>query len=151
MSVEKYPLIETARDEESEKTIKTLVVEPMQPCRVQKIPDTLEAMQKIVGGDIEGVYPFSEQVVVVCNAEGKGLGLPYNRPLTDENGLPYDILCGTFFIAGVSGEHFVSLTDEQIQRYKELYDNVMVITAVKAQPHHEKSEQKKNGRNRHER
>ena len=135
----------------SDNPMKILVVEPMQPCRVQEIPDTLEAMQGIVGGDIEAVYPFSESVAVVCNAEGKGLDLPYNRPLTDENGLPYDILCGTFFVAGISGEHFVSLTDEQIQRYKALYDHIMVITAVKEQPHHEKSEQKKNGRNHHER
>ena len=126
-----------------EKTIKALVVEPMQPCRVQEIPDTLEAMQKIVGGDIEAVYPFSESVAVVCNAEGKGLDLPYNRPLTDENGLPYDILCGTFFIAGISGEHFVSLTDEQIQRYKELYDNVVVLTAEKPAPQEKHSDQKK--------
>ena len=112
-----------------DKTIKVLVVEPMKPCRVAEIPDKLEVMQAIVGGYIQEVAPFAEPVVIVCNEEGKLQGLPYNRPLVDKNGLPYDILCGTFFIAGVQGENFASLTDEQISRYKELYDNMMVLTA----------------------
>ena len=133
-----------------ERRIKALVVEPLKPCRVQEFPDTLEAMQMIVGGYIQAVYPFPEPVAVVCNEEGKGRGLPYNRPLMDGNGLPYDILCGTFFIAGVDGEHFVSLTDEQIGKYKSLYDNVMVITTQKETPQSEKSEHKKKG-DRHER
>lgn len=50
-----------------------------------------------------------------------------NRPLLDEDRLPYDIICGTFFIAGLGQEDFVSLTDEQIQRCKSLYDNVQVL------------------------
>ena len=33
--------------------IKILVVEPMKPCEVREIPDTLDAMRQIVGGDIE--------------------------------------------------------------------------------------------------
>ena len=109
--------------------MKVLVVEPMKPCEAREIPDTLEAMQAIVGGYIQAVYPFQEEVAVVCNEEGRNLDLPYNRPLIDESGLPYDIVCGTFFMAGFSGEHFVSLTEEQIQKYKVLYDNVVVLTA----------------------
>ena len=110
--------------------IKVLVVEPMQPCRAQEIPDTLEAMQALVGGGIEAVTSLRNASAIVCNDMGKLQGLPCNRPLLDESGLvPLDILHGTFFIAGVSGEHFVSLTEEQIQRYKALYDNVMVVTA----------------------
>ena len=84
-------------------------------------------MQRIVGGDIEAVYPFQELVALVCNSEGKLLGLPMNRPLLDEDRLPYDIICGTFFIAGLGQEDFVSLTDEQIQRYKSLYDNMQIL------------------------
>ena len=67
----------------------------------------------------------------ICNEEGKNLGLPFNRPLLDENDLPYDIICGTFFVAGLGVEDFVSLTEEQIRRYKEHYDRVMVLTATK--------------------
>lgn len=132
-------------------TIKVLIVEPMRPCHVRKIPAKLKAMQGIVGGDIEAVYPFKEPVAVVCNAEGKVLRLPFNRPLMDENGLPYDIVCGTFFLAGAGTEDFASLTDEQIQRYKQLYDNVMAVTAEKEQPRHEKSDLEKKRGNRHDR
>ncbi len=107
--------------------MKILVVEPMKPCQVREIPDTTEAMCQIVGGRIESFSYHRE--AVISNEEGKLLNLPQNRPLYDGGGTQIDMLRGTFFIAGVSGEHFVSLTDEQIQRYKDLYDNVMVLAA----------------------
>ena len=110
--------------------MRILVVEPQKPCRVQEI-ENLTDMQQLVGGDIEAVYPFQEPVAVVCNADGKALGLPMNRPLLDEAQLPYDIICGTFFLAGLGKEDFISLTEEQIRRYKGLYDNTMVMTMEK--------------------
>lgn len=106
--------------------MKVLVVEPQKPCRVQEIK-SLADMQQLVGGDIEAVYPFQELVAVVCNADGKLLGLPMNRPLLDKDYLPYDIIRGTFFVAGLGQEDFISLTDEQIQRYKSLYDNMQIL------------------------
>ena len=106
--------------------MKVLVVEPQKPCRVQEI-ESLADMQQLVGGDIEAVYPFQEPVALVCNSEGKLLGLPMNRPLLDKDYLPYDIIRGTFFVAGLGQEDFISLTDEQIQRYKSLYDNMQIL------------------------
>ena len=106
--------------------MKVLIVEPMKPCYVREISG-LNDMQEIVGGHIEAIYPFKEQVAIIANEEGKILGLPFNRPLSDERGVPYDIVCGTFFMAGLGAEDFVSLTDEQIQRYKSLYDNMQIL------------------------
>ena len=63
-----------------------LVVEPMKKPTIQEIDGSLESMQRIVGGDIEAVYPFDDPVVLVCHGEGKLLGLPMNRALTDESG-----------------------------------------------------------------
>ncbi len=124
--------------------IRVLVVEPMKPCEVREIPDTLEAMQALVGGNIEAVTSLRYASAIVCNENGKLLNLPYNRPLLDESGLlPLDILHGTFFIAGMSGEHFVSLADEQIGRYKKLYDNVMVLTAEASTPQENRPHKKK--------
>ena len=68
---------------------------------IQEIDGSLESMQRIVGGDIEAVYPFDDPVALVCHGEGKLLGLPMNRALTDESGVPYDIVCGTFFVVGM--------------------------------------------------
>ncbi len=107
--------------------MKVLVVEPLKPCYVREI-EGLQAMREIVGGHIEAIYPYEEQVAVIVNEEGKLLGLPYNRPLLDEHGVPYDIVCGTFFVAGLSGETFTSLTEDQLRCYKELFDNHIVLT-----------------------
>ena len=68
--------------------MKVLIVEPMKPCYVREVSG-LKDMQEVVGGDIEATYPFEDLVAVVFNANGKGLGLPYNRPLMDEDDLPY--------------------------------------------------------------
>ncbi len=110
--------------------MKVLVVEPLKECYTKEI-NGLKEMQALVGGYIQAVYPFEDPVAVVCNEEGKNLGLPFNRPLLDEHGLPYDIICGTFFVAGLGAEDFASLTDEQIQKYKAMFDSVMVISAPK--------------------
>ena len=118
--------------------IKVLVVEPMRPCKVQEI-SSLNDMQTIVGGHIQAVYPFRDEVALVCNEDGKRLGLPYNRPLTNDRGIPYDMVCGTFFLAGLGVEDFVSLTEEQIQRYKSLYDNMAVLTAERPTPQYDLS------------
>lgn len=135
----------------SDKTIRVLVVEPMKPCRVEEIGSDLNSMQAVVGGYIEAVTPFTEPVAIVCNEEGKLQDLPVNRPLVDRNGVPYDFLCGTFFLAGVAGEHFVSLTDDQIRVYKSIYDNIMVLTAEKEASQPVKSTEKKKGGKNHER
>ena len=87
-------------------------MEPMKPCYVREISG-LNDMQEIVGGHIEAIYPFKEQVAIIANEEGKILGLPFNRPLSDERGVPYDIVCGTFFMAGLGSEDFTSLTDDR--------------------------------------
>lgn len=135
----------------SDKTIRVLVVEPMKPCRVQEVSDELKALQAIVGGKIEAVFPFNDAAALICNEEGMALGLPANRPLVDESGLPYDFILGTFFITGVKGENFVSLTDSQIKRYQNLYDNMVVLGAEKAPPKVLNPAEKKKGGPSHER
>ena len=92
----------------SDNTLTILVVEPMKPPYVKQIPDNLQAMQKLVGGDIDATYPFPGPVAFVFNGEGKLNGLPPNRFLRTEDGKPYDIVCGTFFLAGLGEENFVS-------------------------------------------
>ena len=126
----------------SDKPIKVLVVEPMEPCRVQETTG-LRDMQSIVGGPIQAIYPFWESVALVCNETGKIQGLPYNRPLFGKNGCPYDIICGNFFVAGIGEEDFISLTEEQIQRYKVFYDKKMIPSVEKTAAQRKIDEQKK--------
>lgn len=103
--------------------MRILVVEPERRPEVREIDDSLEAMQKIVGGLIQPVYPFDDSVALVCNDEGKLMDLPANRGLRNEDGQIYDIVFGTFFLCGAppDSDHFTSLTPEQIEWYRELF------------------------------
>lgn len=67
----------------------------------------------------------------ICNDEGKLLGLPWNRTLTDDHGVPYDIVCGTFFVAGLKEDDFASLTEQQIEKYQDKYSHEMILSVPK--------------------
>lgn len=107
------------------KMLKVLVIEPNEAPRVEQIEDTLEAKQKLVGGLIEMVTPPKHQddAVIICNEEGKLTGLPFNRPICLEDGTPYDVIAGTFFLcrAPWDSEDFESLSDLQIEAYSRMY------------------------------
>ncbi|MBQ3211278.1 MAG: DUF3846 domain-containing protein [Oscillospiraceae bacterium] len=102
-------------------TMKVLVVEPEKEPYVKEISNGLSSLQKEVGGFIEAVYPFEDPVAIICNEEGKLEGLPLNRALRDEDGHVYDIIAGTFLIAGLSEDNFCSLDDVQMEKYSALY------------------------------
>ena len=102
------------------------MLEPGKEAYVTKIGTSLEAMQAIVGGYIQAVYPWEDPAAIVCNEEGKLLGLPLNRALyMEENGerMIYDILAGTAFICGLGEDDFCSLTSEQQDRYLKTFRN----------------------------
>lgn len=112
----------------SEQKLRVLVVEPGKPPAVRETDGSLESMQRLVGGYIQAVYPFDDPLALICNEEGKLLGLPMNRTLRDERGVPYDIVCGTFFLAGIAEDDFASLTDRQIEKYTDYYRGEVVLS-----------------------
>lgn len=97
-----------------------LLIEPGTQPRCIELERSLEAMQATVGGYIQAIYPFDEPVALICNEEGKLLGLPLNRALINDDGEVFDIIAGTFFIcsAPMDTEQFESLTPEQLTRYE---------------------------------
>ena len=105
----------------SRNMIRVVLLEPQKEARVVEIGSSLQSMQSVVGGLIEAVYPFEEQVCIVCNEEGKLQGLPLNRALRDAEGNIYDIIAGTAFLCDCSGEDFGSLTDAQAAKYLALF------------------------------
>ncbi len=109
-------------------TITVLLVKPCEAPQTVEIPATLAAYQQLVGGTIQAIYPSAEDpVALICNDEGKLLGLPMNRPLFDEDGNLYDIIAGTFFIAGLSDDDFASLSPELIQKYGDRFKTVYLF------------------------
>ena len=101
--------------------IKVVLLEPGKVARAAEIDSTLRGMQKVVGGYIEAIYPFPEDVCVVCNEEGKINGMRLNRGMKDDEGKITDIIAGPCFICDCRGEKFGSLSDDQIERYTEKF------------------------------
>lgn len=95
--------------------MKILVCEPNKKAYVKDIEHTLENLQSIVGGLIEALYPFEDDVAVVCNEEALLLDLPLNR-LVD--GCP---IAGTFFVCGLTNDNFTGLTDAQLKKYMAMF------------------------------
>lgn len=102
--------------------ITVLVVEPEKKPYVKKIDDTLESLQHEVGGYIQAVYPFEEQVALIVDEESKLKNAPLNRALRDDNGNIYDIISGTFLIVGLTEDNFGSLSEEHIKRFSEIFE-----------------------------
>lgn len=98
-----------------------LVVEPGRVPYVKEIDSGLKSLQSEVGGWIEAVYPFEEEVALICNEEGKLCGLPLNRALRGDYGGVYDIIAGTFLIVGLGEEDFCSLSDEYIKKFSDRF------------------------------
>ena len=90
----------------------------MKRTSVRDIEHTLENLQRIVGGYIQAIYPYDEQVAVICNEDGLFLDLEWNRVVEK-----YGTIKGTFFICGLDFDDFYDLTDEQIERYKKRFWN----------------------------
>lgn len=109
-------------------TITVLLVRPCEAPQTVEIPATLAVYQQLVGGTIQAIYPSMEDpIALICNDEGKLLGLPLNRPLFDEEGNLYDIIAGTFFIIGLSDDDFISLSPELIKKYNTVFKNIYLF------------------------
>lgn len=106
--------------------MKVLLIPPGRPPEVRNIGEGLSALQAVVGGPIQAVYPFQEPVALICHEEGKLLGLPLNRCLRmEDTGEIYDIIAGTFLLCSAPPDHdrFESLTPEQITHYAKRFQH----------------------------
>ena len=106
-----------------EQSIKVVLCEPGKKARVTTIMNSLESLQKMVGGYIEAVYPFDDPVAIVCNEEGKINGCELNRSLKDGSGKVYDIIAGSFLVVGLSEDDFASLSKEHQDKYSKIFEH----------------------------
>lgn len=99
--------------------IEVMVKQPgHKPFRVSCLNE-LETMQSLVEGYIE-VLPLATNLLIICNEEGKLMGMPYNCTLVGEQ------LVGPIVFVGVDGEEFDScpLT---ISQAKELFPQMWEV------------------------
>jgi len=111
---------DTSRVSIQEDKLTVVLLEPGKLARVEMIDASLAGLQAVVGGDIEAMYPFEEEVCIICNEEGKILGMPLNRSVRME-GQIVDVIAGTCFICDCSKPNFGSLTPEQQQKYLRMF------------------------------
>ena len=79
--------------------IKVIIKKPGEAAFEARIANELETLQEWVGGYIETyALTYNPAVIVICNEEGKLLGLPYNCKLAGEH------FAGTILLVGVGGE-----------------------------------------------
>ena len=75
---------------------------------IVEIPNTLDALQNAVGGYIETVTLFSN-ATIICNEEGRLLGLPHNCSFLGAE------FVGPILLVGVSGDEFSDLSDAAVE------------------------------------
>ena len=107
-----------------EKEIKVLKVEPCKKPELVTLNNRLEDLQVAVsiGADYTGlieIVDIDSKTCILCNEEGKLIGLEGNRRLGN------DIICGVFYVVGEDKNgNLCSLTDSQL----------IVFNAMFAQP-----------------
>ena len=102
-------------------SMKILIVEPGKHPREAEIDGSLKSMQKTVGGYLQAIYPFEDEVALVCDDESKlKSDTQWNRMLPETG----DIIKGTFFIAGLGAEDFTDLSAELMEKYRQRFRNV---------------------------
>lgn len=94
--------------------IQALRVKPGAAPEIITVPNKLESLHAAVGGYIE-VLGLDCGVCLICNEEGKLLGLPANRQVGG------DIIAGTFLIVGEADGEFCSLADSDAAHYAEKF------------------------------
>lgn len=87
--------------------------EPGKGWKVAEIENTLEALQQGVGGKLEAVTLASD-ACILCNEEGRLLGMPYNITICGVS------FVGPLLIVGIAGEDFTGLTEQQVDRLRTL-------------------------------
>ncbi len=101
--MEKLAVVHFKYNRETEKTEPSLI----------EIDDTLESMQALVDGSIE-VYPLTREVVIVCNDEGKLLGLPITAVAISEFASAPEMIAGDFFVCRRDEENLVGLRESDL-------------------------------------
>jgi len=101
--------------------MKILIVEPGNHPRETEIDGNLESMQKTVGGYIQAIYPFEDEVAIICDDEAKlKSDTQWNRMIPEIG----DVIKGTFFIVGLGTEDFTDLSSELTEKYKQRFWNI---------------------------
>lgn len=112
-----------------EREIKVLKIEPKKAPEVVVVKNELRELQKAVSIDapeigLIEIIEIDSDVCILCNEEGKLIGLEPNRRFFN------DIICGVFYLTGQDHEngHLKSLPENLIEYYSEFFSIPDVIS-----------------------
>lgn len=108
-----------------EENIRVLVMEPDKAAEERTVPNTLEALQELVGGRIE-VITLTGNMALIVDEEGKFKEKAACMFLFRNGWI--DTLVGTVVAVGTDGEEFCGLTDGQITRARNIWMIANVAT-----------------------
>ena len=108
---------------QEENLLAVVFVEPHKKPVIRKLRNEYEDISRAVGGLIEHIYQ-EDGTILVANEESKLLGMDGNRRIHDGK----SILAGPFFVVGDDGEEYRSLTEAEIKKYMERFDEIEIIT-----------------------
>lgn len=116
----------------TKRTIKVLKVEPHKRPEQVYLNTDLDSLQKAVsiGCDSQGlieIIPIERGVCLLCNEEGKLLGLEGNRRFGN------DILTGVFYVTGDKNGSLQSLSEYDMKKYTKLFYEPEDITPEEVQ------------------
>lgn len=137
---------ELTTDRTHDEQIKVILVQEGKLAKSVSIENKLEAMQELVGGQIEEYMPFVDDIAIICNEEGKMCGLPLNRAIyVEDTNEMVEIIAGDFFIAyaPIDSEKFESLPKELEEKYLKKFKKpekfIKLNNEIKAIPYTPKS------------
>lgn len=117
-----------------EREIKVLKIEPCKAPEVVTLTNELEELQKAVsiGADYVGlieIIAIDDDICILCNEEGKLLGLEANRRVGR------DVICGVFYILGENPDEgeLISLSDDDIEKYKAIFADTSPVVMTDAE------------------
>ena len=116
---------------DEKRRLRMLLVMPGLEPKEATVEDSVEALQRLVGGTFQIIYPWDDSACLICNDEGKLNGMPPNRMvrtgLMPVDGIrrsflaAADIIHGPFLVSGFSGDDLDSLTDLQMEGYRKMF------------------------------
>ena len=101
----------------SEKDIDVMIVEADKKPYMASIPNDMENIKEIIGGEVNISIMDEKDVALICDRDGLEEGREPNRILFDNEGEPYDIVYGNFVLTGVKDNDIVSLSQDDAKEY----------------------------------
>lgn len=113
------------------KIIKAVICEPFKKAKTIEVNADFDSLTEIIGDYVSTFDLVTDKVMIVYDDEGKINGSPFCRAIFQEDKLTdfktkhkhqlIELMYNTFIICGTDGENLISLTDKQIEQYRNLY------------------------------